>query len=268
MSHFTVAVITNKKPNEDDICRILAPYRENNMGTVEKQYLKFYPIDQDELDDYKQSFEENKEKTSSFRDYMEGECGYSYNEETKEYGTYDNPNARFDWMQIGGRWAGLLTVKKGVDCGIGETSWTNENDNPYHSDDENVVKCDIAKIKDLLFPNNEKEKRDSQRFWELYVEKQPIKDKSDEELLSDFILYKPQYYIDTYHDKETYVRCCGTFTTHAVITKDGQWLEEGAMGWFGFRDNSNIVEWTDNYHKLVFENATDDDYITIIDCHI
>lgn len=266
MSHFTVAVITNKKPCEDDIYRILAPYRENNMGTVEKQYLEFHPIDQDELSDFKQDFDECEEKTS-FRDYMENECGYSYNEETKEYGTYDNPNARFDWMQIGGRWTGLLMVKKGADYGIGEPSW-GADDSVYHSDIKDIIKCDIARIKDLVFLNKEKEKQDSQRFWELHVEKQPVEDKNDEKLLSDVMLYKPEYYINTYHDKETFVRCCATFTTHAVITKDGQWLEEGAMGWFGCRDESNIIDWTDNYHNLVFENASDDDYITIVDCHI
>ena len=77
------------------------------------------------------------------------------------------------------------------------------------------------------------------------------------------------YFIEKYKTKEKYIDLTTRFQTRAVITKDGDWIEPGVTGWFG-TDASNEDEETylNNYYKLVFENAEDDDYITIVDCHI
>lgn len=50
----------------------------------------------------------------TFEKYAEDYRGYEYNEEEKGYGFYCNPNAMWDWYQIGGRWPVTFLVK--ADC--------------------------------------------------------------------------------------------------------------------------------------------------------
>lgn len=62
----------------------------------------------------------------TFEKYAEDYRGYEYNEEEKGYGFYGNPNAMWDWYQIGGRWPVTFLVK--ADCteySFGERSWGN-----------------------------------------------------------------------------------------------------------------------------------------------
>ena len=62
----------------------------------------------------------------TFEKYAEDYRGYKYNEEEKGYGFYCNPNAMWDWYQIGGRWPVTFLVK--ADCteySFGERSWGN-----------------------------------------------------------------------------------------------------------------------------------------------
>lgn len=62
----------------------------------------------------------------TFEKYAGDYRGYEYNEEEKGYGFYCNPNAMWDWYQIGGRWPVSFLVK--TDCteySFGERSWGN-----------------------------------------------------------------------------------------------------------------------------------------------
>lgn len=62
----------------------------------------------------------------TFEKYAEDYRGYEYNKEEKRYGFYCNPNAMWDWYQIGGRWPVTFLVK--ADCteySFGERSWGN-----------------------------------------------------------------------------------------------------------------------------------------------
>lgn len=62
----------------------------------------------------------------TFKKYVEDHRGYEYNEQEKGYGYYCNPNAMWDWYQIGGRWPVTFLVK--ADCteySFGERSWGN-----------------------------------------------------------------------------------------------------------------------------------------------
>jgi hypothetical protein len=53
-----------------------------------------------------------KSKYPSFEDYMEEYCGYKERDpEMNRYGRWENPNAKWDWYEIGGRWAGHFLIK-------------------------------------------------------------------------------------------------------------------------------------------------------------
>ena len=53
-----------------------------------------------------------KDTYATFEEYMEDYCGYSERDpETGKYGRWENPNRKWDWWEIGGRWAGHLLIK-------------------------------------------------------------------------------------------------------------------------------------------------------------
>lgn len=69
-----------------------------------------------------------KKVYKSFEDYAENNRGYTLDETHKAYGFYCNPNAMWDWYQIGGRWPAMFLVNS--DCteySLGERSWCNES---------------------------------------------------------------------------------------------------------------------------------------------
>lgn len=64
----------------------------------------------------------------SFSDYAESYWGCEFDEERQGYGYYCNPNAMWDWYQIGGRWPAEFLVKDTCkEYSAGERSWCNED---------------------------------------------------------------------------------------------------------------------------------------------
>lgn len=309
MSHFSVAILTKGKPSIEDIEDILAPYQENNMDDCPKEYLEFCDYEDcrpqyenDTTTAYqlfdgsivKHPTEEQKdgateitipfkELYNTFEQYLEEYVGARYDEEKKQYGYWENPNAKWDWWVIGGRWAGLLRLPKNNEVSFdemmngkdgeepdylrGEKSPFMEHD-PYESQD--YLLADVARVKDVITEPEASEIAGKKLFWELKIEeREPIDDK-EKALKDEFMFYKKEYYVHRYQTKEKYADLTTRFQTWAVVTKDREWIEPGTMGWFGCHDASADSEeaYLNNYHKLVFENAEDDDYITIVDCHI
>ncbi len=53
----------------------------------------------------------HKERFASFEDFMEQYCGYRGRDEIiGHYGHWRNPNAKWDWWSIGGRWTGHFAI--------------------------------------------------------------------------------------------------------------------------------------------------------------
>jgi hypothetical protein len=295
MSHFAVAVITKGKPTEDVLAAMLAPYDENKevlhftsreelikqkrqeiSNFIESNYAR-YLTDKEKYLSECTNQNHVKYITEEFPKMLlwtDEECYQDAIKNTEKENickdgsvrsTY-NPDSKWDWYQIGGRWAGLLTVKKGTPHENGEKSWTWDEKNPYESTGD-IIKCDSARIKDLVFLDKEKDAQRARRFWELHVEGAEPQNDEERDMLK-WAWYKKEYYIETYKDKETYVRCESAFSTYAAITKDGKWHAKGKMGWFGMSSDEDVIAWHDGYQKLIFDDAEEDDYITIVDCHI
>jgi len=305
--HFTVGIITKGRPSIEDIEDILAPYQENNMGDCPREYMQFYDFEdcrgqyenetttayqlfdgsiikyptEEQKDGATQITISFKELYDTFEQYLEKYMGASYDEEQKKYGYWENPNARWDWWVVGGRWAGLLKLPKNsvsfdemmrgkeheeLDYLRGEKSPFMEYD-PYESQD--YILADSARIKDIIIEPDADEVMKRKLFWEIKIDGRTPENEREDEINKEYMFYKKEYFIEKYKTKEKYIDLTTRFQTHAVITKDGDWIEPGVTGWFG-TDASNEDEeiYLNNYYKLVFENAEDDDYITIVDCHI
>ena len=228
--HFAIAVVTHGMPSEADIMDALAPFQENNMGDVPQEYLEFCPIDDEEVNGYKEEYEEKTiekdgqerpiKELMSFREYMTEHVQYEYDEATQQYGYYSNPNSQWDWWQIGGRYCAEVNVPVNCDCIIGSKSWGYGDTDPYKSDDLRYKKCDGARIKSMVFPDREEQKAKAARFWEIYIEGAEPQTDEEKKILTDPFRYKKEYYTSHYKTKENYFRCMGALLLY-VYLKDG-----------------------------------------------
>lgn len=250
MSHFSVAVFT--EPNGKTVEELLAPYQENNMGDCPAEYLEFH----DQADEVKEDWEKCKDREEYGNDIKTFAKEYhGYKEHEGKFGYWENPNRKWDWWVIGGRWNGMLLIKKDADGNIGELGafgHRHEKETPAPAGYKWV---DSAKVKDICWDVMvEMARKEREKHWE------EAQGKDDFE--KHFI-----YGIKEGMTREQYIDAAGTFSTFAVITPDGKWHEKGNMGWWACVSDEK-EGWTDNYFEAFLKNADPELTITIVDCHI
>jgi hypothetical protein len=203
MSHFTVMVKVKKDRLENHdgdlesaVREMLLPFQEE----ADEQYMTFIDCTQEIEDSLKTVIEkddylakENPDAVGKTLDEFYGGFDnvakkyHSYRKDpaTGKYGYQKNPNAKWDWYQIGGRWSGLLPVKQTPEGksagGFGARSWCNEAE-PYQDET-----ADYCKVKDLNIAKMEADVLKSiDEFWKDYNDWLTIKDLSHKELLEKY----------------------------------------------------------------------------------
>ena len=280
MSHYTVAVITDKL---NKIGEMLAPYSENmevepyvdetkeeiiNSAKERKERVLQRKEKGEELDKYDIEYlnantDEELYKLQIYEDE-------SYDKNGNHLTTY-NPNSKWDWYEIGGRWNKILLVKEEVkDIEEGTPSWGNL-DSINKKAPEGFKWVTGAKIKDIEFEkaiefNNTYNK--SIRFWELYVEGQEPQNEEEKEMIK-WEIYKKEYYIERYETKENYAKINSIFTTWALLDEKG-WHEKGEMGWFAMANDTEDSEllFIEKFTETIQKPENQDKYLVIVDCHI
>lgn len=98
-----------------------------------------------------------KETFATFDDFMREWCNYEKDSKTGKYGYWENPNAKWDWYELGGRYRGDLRAITGE---LGDPSWCNY--------DETVPKgrFDRARIADIDFSQDEEQYQRSMDYWD------------------------------------------------------------------------------------------------------
>lgn len=168
-----------------------------------------------------------------------GYCKYKQDEnipdENAVFGYYFNPNAEWDWFEIGGRWNNSIKTKSGVFC-------------------------NSCKIGEIDFTPDERKMEINRRFWEIVVDKEPLKEGEKE----PFCFYTEKYLKNLYGDKETYVLCNSTFSTYSILTPDGEWLSLSSA------TENEEREWYKFYQSIIkkFAEENPDYVVTLVDCHI
>lgn len=242
MSHYTVAVFHREDQDIDDL---LAPYDES---LTVAPYIRFT---REEAIEYAKEWW-NKEFLDGKTDEeiwqtMASEYDNRTDYNGNIYTTY-NPNAKWDWYQVGGRWGGSLKLKKSA-----------------RKNYCNMQFVDEARIGDVDFSNDSDSYREALRFWEIVVDGAKPDDGED-----FFTIYNKEFFLSYYGDKETYARSQSQWSTFAVITPDGIWHEKGEMGWFGASSETpdEAKDWDEGYRERFLEHADPDWILTIVDCHI
>lgn len=262
MSHFNVMILGK------DIEKQLAPFQENNMDDCPEKYLTFHELSE------KEAKEDCIEKDSK----------------TGKYGYWENPNAKWDWFLIGGRWTGYLKLKKNRIGTCGEPGLMTPKAKPGCVDSALLQNIDIEgmkkgssedakkrwekahklidgllegfiswdKMRDVAHKGNIGAARDAYHKQSAVIALRKDKDFGFGHSVNDFLCSREEY------EKEAASSALPTF----AIIKDGKWFERGKMGWFGqVAEEKEQTSWNEEFNKLM-DDLPGETLITIVDCHI
>ena len=174
---------------------------------------------------------------SSFDEFVTQYHGYEEKDpSTGRYGYWENPDAKWDWWTIGGRYQGRLQTR------WGET-------------------VDQARAAELDWESmRAKRLADRERWWNEFqaaVKKDPANEG----------FHRYEYGVDADDTRESYIRKGEEFSVFAIL-KNGQWYEKGEMGWWGIvKDEKDQKDWQKTLKELL-SDIKPDDLLTIVDCHI
>ena len=215
-----------------------------------------------------------KKLYASFEDYAENERGFSYDEEHRGYGYICNPNAMWDWYQIGGRWPEMFLVKDScTEYSVGERSWCNE-DSKSAAPEGYIWVC-AAKKKDIEWQvmREWREKKAREHFSKLekmfvtgqleegfrgaitpqgvlyYGKMVYFKDESVEDYLNRYDILDNRKYPVYVHD----------------IVDAGNWFSREDFEWIN--DSAVPVDWPERIDGYI-DNLGDEDVLVGVDYHI
>jgi len=222
MSHFAVLVIG------DDVAGQLEPYDEGIQIEPYKEHLDSAEI-ACMASYYGLSPSDVNALHEKIRDWNEPNGGGIDDQGLFVWRTY-NPESKWDWWTVGGRWADHFVNKRGE-----KISSLRKGD------------LDLALLKKDRIEKAEKWWADALQL------------SADERA---FV-----YGIDETTTKEAFVARCCNWTPFAVV-KDGEWFERGEMGWWTIvKNEKDPAVWNAEFDKL-FASLPDDTLLTIVDCHI
>lgn len=299
MSHFTVLVIGN------DYEAQLAPFHQFECTGINDEYVQ----DIDITDDARAGFARSGDK-ESFAEYVAGYYGtklvpfgelpdtegahmYGYaladaDGEVTKVVDRTNPNRRWDWYQLGGRWSGFFRLKPGAEGIVGAhgVMGSCRNDGPEF--------CDQAKKRDIDFEGLRSEaaleaERDWDMAWSLrngsaWETWPTLRERLGVEAAREIYHQQPtllavkasepflRWYEgldDLLQPRDVYVQRArdNAISTFAVL-KDGKWHERGRMGWWAcVSDEKDEGDWNREFNALL-DSLPDDTTLSVVDCHI
>ena len=160
-----------------------------------------------------------------------------------------NPDSKYDWYVVGGRWSGYFATKvpnNELQLGVPGV-FDNEPRDGY---------VDIIKVKDIDW---ERMQLDEIEERSIYFDEQlslPEKDR---------FVFNPYYKVGM--TKEEYVNRPFSKATFAVL-HDGQWHERGEMGWFAHVANEKDEDAWEKEFDMLIKSLNQNDEIALVDCHI
>lgn len=200
-----------------------------------------------------------------------------------------NPNKKWDWYVVGGRWSGFLKLKAGAtgkmgrpgllgscaDSGPGRADVVRKGDVDFEGmrdaagkrAAERWDKAAAARdgktwltwehVRDVLHPGDIEAARNAYHAQETKTAVLTAMDNPWDGV--DEYLSPRDEYIQQARDSATVV--------YAVV-KDGEWIAKGDMGWFGMsNDHQSESEWNRKFNEML-DALPDDTVLTVVDCHI
>lgn len=200
-----------------------------------------------------------------------------------------NPNCKWDWWQLGGRWSGFLKLKPGAAGAIGRRGLmgSHANDGPGYADQARRGDIDFAGMRDaagvtagMLWDKahaltggatwedwesvrtrltNIDEARD---FYHAQPAVKALKEGDRDAFgwdLDDTLSGPRDAFVAAARDR--------AITTWAILYR-GEWSEKGSMGWFGMSSGDmRQGEWNRLFNELI-DGLPEDTLLSVVDCHI
>lgn len=315
MSHFTVLVIGNNPEKQ------LQPFHEYECTGIKDEYV--IGVDRtEEVNDWlsevlyvgkkegEYDYEYNEEaackaftafEKMSRSDYFnlthcdidkEAREWFGYNKNDNKWTQFTNPNKKWDWYQLGGRWAGFFKVKNTeAEVVVGNHGFMGEPAQDGHGDQ--LLKKDI----DFEYMRNTAIEKAEQKYtYAMRIFGDTPANTAWEEIRGansgDIDNAKKIYWAQPrcvvwqskmgdkdfpfgYHSspddflisKDEYLKNASdsAISTFAVV-KDGQWYERGKMGWWAMVSDEKS-NWNEEFSKLL-DSVPDDTLLSVYDCHI
>lgn len=296
MSHFAVLVIG------EDYDYQLAPFHEYEYTGQLDEFVQYVAED---IDKQKEIYEKYAQEYNSFAEFLKDE-GFSLynggeiplnnyfttdaNGEVQGIFRFTNPNAKWDWYVLGGRWNGFFKLKPDTPENkefVGEPGVFGNSREDYSHRSDHTQK----KYVDVEFMVNEAKEESEKVFdqvieavgeyplpdiktWEEVASGEYSKEKREEYFnqepvrklreISPFLKYKDfMCSKEEYIEKNKYNR----FMTFAVV-KDRKWYERGEMGWWGLASNEKEQGTWEEEFIDIWDSIDDDEWISAVDCHI
>ena len=263
MSHYKVLIIHNENQNIEEL---LTPYDEN---LEVEPYLK-YKYDE-AIKKAKKEYDDNYSEKELIKNYAD-DYGYIILDDGL-YSTY-NPNSKWDWYQVGGRFDGeLMLTDEGRLNAVDEIKrkYCTDIDIKNLREDFHYMRyVNVAPLKYIqwFIPLSPIEKEELRRWWEINVEKDELK---DGEKKDEYFFWNPDWYKKRYKDADTYIKTKEMITFFAVVTPDGKWYAPSNMGWWACTDGEpeDELKWDlEFYDRFIKPNLDSDLICTVVDCHI
>lgn len=194
-----------------------------------------------------------------------------------------NPQKKWDWYVLGGRWTGFFRLKSGASGALGDPGLMTGTASPGTADQARKGDIDFAAMWadaavqagnrwDEVFRATGGE---TWERWETLLGRHPDDIKEARRLywgqsaiakMHKIHVFHPDHFLCTREEYTESVSRDGV-TTHAVI-KDGQWYEKGRMGWWGVvHDKQDEDAWREEFQRLI-DDLPDDTLLSVYDCHI
>jgi hypothetical protein len=205
-----------------------------------------------------------------------------------------NPNSKWDWWELGGRWKGFLKLKDGANGNDGrsglmgscyregpmQTSQTAKGNIDFEGMRKDAEaeelskwdKVDRALLKDGLLGMHtpwrpwgavrEENNGDIDLARQIYQEQSAVK-------AIRAVFDSPFFDIDQFLTKkdDAIENARNGATTLYAFVKDGVWVGKGEMGWWGMSsDDESQDEWNRKVNAML-DALPDDTLISVIDCH-
>lgn len=217
-----------------------------------------------------------KDLYPTFKQFVETYYEESFNEKEGAYGYYRNPDAKWDWWQIGGRWKNVFLVPESVDLSIPGSVFESQEVNASSGCRWvfGARKSDIqwTKMHKLFLDIHRDAFQKLKKWFFKGIEpegKSPTMFKREDGIykLYDLVYIKS----DTLND---YIQRVGVnpgirfpCNTYAFIDATG-WHGFGDMGWFGIDNNKkDNACWNDEVDAFI-ASVPDDHFLVSVVCHI
>lgn len=306
MSHFVVYVFGPDHENQ------LAPFHEFECTGIDDKYV----VDVDVTQEYREGYDRRNgtEEDMSGVDWLESDGKKAWIQDTPRtnehkfgYAEFDtagdlvrvirrtNPNKKWDWYVVGGRWSSSLRLKPNADGKLGDRSWTNKSDPSKHG------YCDVARLGDIdLDAERDVAAREGEKYhdrWTTIIAGHPrprswteIREEHPEDIDKAREIYRTQPAICASQrpehrdfipfsacaveyfgfDRAAFVeRCRQKVMVPYAFVHEGRWYGKGEMGWFGCsHDEKGTDEDWNRFFSDYIAKLDPDTLVTVVDCHI